>query len=107
MNKKAIIKAYDSYILMQQASAEFEKKIPQEDDILEILRVLQESYKNDGFYVDEIVYVGRVLHWDLLASYNTCYSTVCKILWKSLEKGTVVVTKQRRWKIVPPTEVSE
>jgi hypothetical protein len=61
MEKKAIINAYDSYILAEKARESKQMRYAEEDDILEILRVLTESYRREAFTLAEILHVSRCL----------------------------------------------
>jgi len=61
MNKKAVIDAHDSHILAERARKERKHRPVNENDILEILHELGNSFRKEGFTVGEIIYVAELL----------------------------------------------
>lgn len=81
----------------------------EESDVLEILQVLQESFveRGGGFYTEEIMYVGQILGWGTVPSYNECWGSVCSILREAKEEGKVIMTPDITWKLAPSAEAKE
>jgi len=112
MNKKAIVKAYKSYSLKEQAKKKFEYLPVTEENVLGILRVLQESFPKKAFSTDEIIYVGHILFWR--DQYSECgnvfesgYHWIDKILCRARISGKVVYTKNYEWKLASSAEIKE
>ena len=95
---KAVLLAYDSYILAQKAKMESWHGCCVKEDILEILRVLQASYKKrEGFYNEEIRYVYCCLFE------NISYSEAQFFLFY-LSREERIIWTEGGWKLAPSAD---
>ena len=102
MDKKAVLNAYDAFVLSKKAKEHMINNCAQENEIVEILRILSESYPHrEGFKTEEICFVEKCLFL-----YESNEYEMDKVLRKA-EKHGKVTQKVLLWKFVPPVEVKE
>jgi hypothetical protein len=103
MNKKAVLNAYDAFIFSKKAQEHMVNRCAEDDEILEILRILTESYpRREGFKTEEICFVEKNLFlFETINEYE-----MDKILRKAEKQGKVT-QKALLWKFVPLAKVKE
>ena len=107
MEREAIKKAYDAYLLDREAKKYLKPKLLEEKHVLEILRILEESYPNDeGFSVSAILYVLMKVFAEG-HSETHCHNIMCSKLWDALSEGKVIYTNKRKWKLAPEKETQK
>ena len=106
MEREAIKKAHEAYLLEQEAKKDLKPKLLEEKEVLRILRTLEGFYPNHGISISEILYVGMKVFWKGYSEVY-CHHVLCEKLWRLAHDGKVIYTHERRWKLASEKEVKE
>lgn len=102
MDKKSVLCAYDAFILSKKAEEQMVNRCAEDDEIVEILRILTESYpRREGFTTAEICFVKKNLFLFESNEYE-----MDKLLRKAKKQGKIT-QKVLLWKFAPPAKVKE
>ncbi|MFA5831604.1 MAG: hypothetical protein WC878_07295 [Candidatus Paceibacterota bacterium] len=94
--EKSIIDAYDSYLLAEKAKENRTAGNAEEEDILNILRILTKHHsRKEGFSISEITYVGDCLFWN-----RPRYLEISMMLENARRDGKVACVGEGHWKLI-------